>query len=122
MSGCHLLDVTFALRALHLWPRASRSCLQLWHGSERLGACRPHALPAGKLERLVIGNRGRAWPPMHKECVPLVGLCSSLQTLALWQLPTEPDAMSDAALATALAQLPHLKVRNVPEVLQRTAQ
>lgn len=64
---------------------------------------------ADKLERLVIGNRERAWPPMHKECVPLVGLCSSLQTLALWQLPIEPEAASDAALATALAELSNLK-------------
>lgn len=65
---------------------------------------------AGMLRRLVIGQRDQPRPPLRGDCLPAIALCTGLQTLALWQLPVEGVASSDAFLASALEQLTHLQV------------
>lgn len=72
----------------------------------------------GRLVRLDIGRCNDPWAPMPSQAVPLVAHCSSLRALALWQLPAQKgvlgdppatDFVTDAALAAAVAQLPHLE-------------
>lgn len=101
----HTNDLAATMGDARLQPRAQRCDFQTCD------------ICTGRLQRLDIGAPRELWVPMAAECVPLIGMCSSLQTLVLWQLPTKESRIGDAALTAMISQLSSLKVLCVPSKL-----